>query len=412
MTDPDGLAAKSLDDLLYACNEDGIDKLVEAAKPDNIILATSRLRQAWRSLKKARDEADVIKRAGQDTIDMDELLQASVLDDIEARHWARYKMTWPPEIAPADTLVSRVVRELEKRTLSVQMVLKVRTQAHQQRDVRKRTRVAEGLEMVSAAAERDAAPSLHNYLANLMTLPIAYSKAGCKLRADAPTAEPKTVDSTSVVECPLDVLMRYYFRVQDRAHALQCQMALGWIQRKDEAERTVWVDRFRNSTESLGEIIQHTLQTREAMWEITPPRSGGRRRLVVLCLSASARFPQVLGPELRPKGRRPGSAQMRCLTVPSCAAVSTRASAIRPVASATLRIGVASLSPTAAFAVDRTPQSITGETPRSCRNRPQEAGDHRRALGKMFRCNHHGSPTHHGRALQTPVRRQVSPVGM
>ena len=45
-------------------------------------------------------------------------------------------------------------------------------------------------------------------------------------------------------------------------------MAVGWIQRKDEAERTVWVDRFRNSTGSLGEIIQHTLQTREAMWEL------------------------------------------------------------------------------------------------------------------------------------------------
>jgi hypothetical protein len=33
LTDPDGLAAKNLDDLLYACNEDGIDKLVEAASP-------------------------------------------------------------------------------------------------------------------------------------------------------------------------------------------------------------------------------------------------------------------------------------------------------------------------------------------------------------------------------------------
>ena len=33
LTAPDGLAAKRLDDLLYACNEDGIDKLVEAAKP-------------------------------------------------------------------------------------------------------------------------------------------------------------------------------------------------------------------------------------------------------------------------------------------------------------------------------------------------------------------------------------------
>ena len=138
-------------------------------------------------------------------MDMDGLLTASVLDDIGARHWARYKMTWPPEIAPAGTLISRIVRELEKRTLSVRMVLKVRTQAHQQRDVRKRTRVAEGLEMVSAAVDRDAAPSLHNYMTNLMTLLVAYSKAGSKLRADAPTAEPKTVDSTRVVECPLDV---------------------------------------------------------------------------------------------------------------------------------------------------------------------------------------------------------------
>ena len=85
---------------------------------------------------------------------MDDLLTASALDDIEARHWARYKMTWPPEIAPADTLISRIVRELEKRTLSVQMVFKVRTQAHQQRDVRKRIRAAEGLEMVSAASSR------------------------------------------------------------------------------------------------------------------------------------------------------------------------------------------------------------------------------------------------------------------
>ena len=213
----------------------------------------------------------MIKRAGQDTMDMDDLLTASVLDDIGARHWARYKMTWPPEIAPADILISRIVRELEKRTLRVQMVFKVRTQAHQQRDVRKRVRVADCLEMVSAVVDRDAAPSLHNYMTNLLTLLIAYSKAGSKLRADAPTAEPKTVDSTRIVECPLDVLMCYYYRVQDRAHSLQYHMALSWIQRKDEAERTVWVDRFRNSTESLGEIIQHTLQTREAMWVLPTP---------------------------------------------------------------------------------------------------------------------------------------------
>ena len=45
------------------------------------------------------------------------------------------------------------------------------------------------------------------------------------------------------------------------------------MRRKDEAERTVWVDRGRNSSDSLGEVIQHTMETREAMWELPTPES-------------------------------------------------------------------------------------------------------------------------------------------
>ena len=63
----------------------------------------------------------------------------------------------------------------------------------------------------------------------------------------------------------------YFYRVQDRAHGLPYHMAMPWIQRKDEAERTVWVDRYRNSSESLGEVILHTMTTREAMWELPTP---------------------------------------------------------------------------------------------------------------------------------------------
>ena len=113
LTSPKGLAAKSLEDFLCACTEEGVQSLVEAAGPDNVFLATSRMRQAWRSLKRARDNDEAIIRPGNDTADMDDLLAVSVLDDIEARHWARYKMTWPPDIAPADTVISRIVRELE-----------------------------------------------------------------------------------------------------------------------------------------------------------------------------------------------------------------------------------------------------------------------------------------------------------
>ena len=211
LTSQDGLAAKSLDDLLCACTEEGVENLVKAAKPGTVFLAETRLRQAWRSLKRARDNDEVIVRSGRDTIDMDDPLATSVLDDIEALHWARYTMTWPLDIAPSDTVISLIVRELEKRTLSVREVLKIRTQSHQQKAVRKRTKVAEGLEMFSSTAEQDAASTLHNYMTNLLTLMIAYSKAGSKLRADAPPSETKTGDSTKVVECPLDALMRYYY---------------------------------------------------------------------------------------------------------------------------------------------------------------------------------------------------------
>ena len=43
LTAPDGLAAKNLDDLLYACNEDGIDRLVSLAKPSNLMLSNQPL---------------------------------------------------------------------------------------------------------------------------------------------------------------------------------------------------------------------------------------------------------------------------------------------------------------------------------------------------------------------------------
>ena len=41
LTPPGGWAAKKLDGLLYACDENGIDKLVEAAKPSNLILSAT-----------------------------------------------------------------------------------------------------------------------------------------------------------------------------------------------------------------------------------------------------------------------------------------------------------------------------------------------------------------------------------
>ena len=228
LTSRTGLGARTLDDFVFSCADPKeVKALAREASPENELMAVSRLRQAWHALKRSRDAADEVKRVGQDTSDMDELLPSAVLDDIESRHWNRYKMTWPPDMSPADTVVSRIVRELDKRTLGVREVFKVRTQAQQQRGMRKRTKLANSIEMLSAEAEeQEVRHTTQNYLAGLHTLLIAYSKAGSKPRADAPESEPKTMDSTMVVECPMDILMRYFYRVQDRAWRMPYSSAL------------------------------------------------------------------------------------------------------------------------------------------------------------------------------------------
>jgi len=75
----------------------------------------------------------------------------------------------------------------------------------------------------------------------------------------------------------MDILMRYFYRVQDRAWRMPYSSALDWAMRHDEAERTVWVDLYRNSKQTLGEVIKHCLATREAMWEIPLPAGRAPR---------------------------------------------------------------------------------------------------------------------------------------
>ena len=257
-----------------AYTEKEMAALADAAKPDNKLLATSRMRQAWRSLKRTHDE-DVIKRSGLDATDMDELLAASVLEDTEARHWARYRMTWPPGVAPADTQVFRIVREIGKRTLSDREVLKVKTQAHQQCAVRSAKAYQGGggqrhrhhHPFQGQRGGGDAHPPQlllhpHHIVRGLQQGGVQATRGCAGQRAQghgahqgggAPTRYPHAL------RLP---------RAGPRPPLTLYQQAPEWVKRKDEAERAVWVDWCRNSTDSFGEVIHQALVAREAMWEV------------------------------------------------------------------------------------------------------------------------------------------------
>lgn len=123
---------KKVEDLEYAMTSKAdASILVSRAgiKEENgdALIETSRLRQLWVSLKSTRRDDEKITKRGLDEIDLDGLLSQPELDTVQQRFMTRYKIAFPPDVEPADTLVSRAVRELDNRLLSLRDISKVQS---------------------------------------------------------------------------------------------------------------------------------------------------------------------------------------------------------------------------------------------------------------------------------------------
>jgi hypothetical protein len=285
-----GLGAIALKDFLF-CVRDAAEiadlttvimkaKQIDESEKWNV---TSRIRQAWISLKEAQDQASVVRKRGVDQTDLDELLHQDDLDDLQGMFWNRHKMMFPPEINPGDMLVSRLHREVTKRLLSVREVERVKSQQQQRMSSRKKQRVCEGLELLTGQAddEWDAIGDVQDYLLKLWTLMVAYAMAGCKPLAGAPQPNKEMKDKTyEAVNCPLDIVMKYHTRATLRVRGLPARQALEWLHTRDIAERTMWVDKYRNSDKPLGLVIEEVFNMREGLWNppeavVAIPAGGG-----------------------------------------------------------------------------------------------------------------------------------------
>ena len=93
---------------------------------DKALLMTARVRRAWAAvgLYYRQVEQDRSKIA---LSDLDTMLGETELRDTKQQFWRRYKMRFPPEIHPADTTISRVAREMQKRMLCVYNIWRVKT---------------------------------------------------------------------------------------------------------------------------------------------------------------------------------------------------------------------------------------------------------------------------------------------
>ena len=74
-------------------------------------------------------------------------------------------------------------------------------------------------------------------------------------------------DSTKFVKVPWDVLQAYYFRASRGVMAMPEASRLAWLEGRDIAERTVWVSRFREGNETLGQVVQAVMKKKGAHWD-------------------------------------------------------------------------------------------------------------------------------------------------
>ena len=271
----DGLNAASLEDFIYAAaDEKEVSTLVDAMGLDANIkaLQTARVRQAWVALRKSKAEEEAIKKRGLDDTDLDTLLPQPQLDDIADVFFRRYRVTYPAYVTPSDMVVSRLSKELEKRALTMRDIWKVKSQAQFQRANRKKTSIGGGVDILAGIEEIDTdRHDLQTYLDKLLTLLIGYAVVGAKQLTTAPQTEKRGGQTIEVVEVPLDVVTRYYFRASRFAHQCHYSQALSYLTKRDEEEREMWVDYYRNGDRTLGATIVRVYEMREAMWQPPDP---------------------------------------------------------------------------------------------------------------------------------------------
>ena len=277
---------ESLEDIAAMEPED-LRACVKDVADINVVLQTSRLKQAWQGIKKAGTLADEAKKKGEVGEDFDTLLPREVLECGADKFWELYHMKWHAAVEPSEYLISKCAKRLASRTVAVDNLWHVKTLVNQLRTAPKRQKVTEKLELVETAADVDVEvpETLVQYLANMFTYCLAWARAGCDKLSSAPSDFKRTTDTALVINVPLDIMMAYH----DRAQRMAFRMlrfrgeaeTLAWVLSNDEEERAAWTDQFRHSDLTLGQVVQKVMRQREASW--TPPaalttseRSGGQ----------------------------------------------------------------------------------------------------------------------------------------
>ena len=261
---------ETLNDLRFMfANENEVESFIAKSKqlPEPALM-TSRLRQAWHAIRQQATlrEAD---RNKVDTADLDDMLDDTQLNDVKQSFWRRYKVRYPPEVMPADSLVSRCSREMSKRMLMVYNVNGVKNLMHQITTSKKRKKLGTDLYIEQEEIVNDSVDAAQ-YLDRLYTYLLALAMAGAEplLAQDGITEAHIGAKTTLFVHVPLDIVMEYFWRAKKACQAQAPASKLKWLEKQDVSERAQWVAAFRDSEDTLGTVISNTMKLRDAHWTV------------------------------------------------------------------------------------------------------------------------------------------------
>ncbi|CAE7614995.1 ddx1 [Symbiodinium sp. KB8] len=242
--------------ILSACED------TKAAPNKALLLA--RLRAAWRAARASILKVEARQKTGQPVDDLDDPLDPATQESLLDAWRKRYNLELPVHMAPSDTLLGRVWREMQRGTVTVIGIDKVRSLFAANRPQKDRF-----LDLGSAKLqlrpdeEARAAQSVAEYYQRLRVLCNAYTIAGT-FKVDS-----KQTPGTKVFMAPLGVLLDYCDAVL--RHATDSNATIEWLKIRDEQCRARMVELARQQW-PLGEAFFKAYQEQELMWQQPPSR--------------------------------------------------------------------------------------------------------------------------------------------
>ena len=241
-----------------------------------------RVFRAHEALKEAQEQASKLKHIGEDSKDLDVILDSKDIKEMIARFWHRHKISFPTDEMPGDLLLSRVAREMERRFLHLTDVLKVKGVDVERRAQTKKTDIGKGLTYTAEAKELDASrpETVAAYLAALRMYTLALAIWGAKGRDPAPTdAETRETNPEDYVHFPWQFSLDYVHRADRFVSAalgeLSAAEVFRMLKKRDEEERDMWVERIRNTeTPTLGQVFKEIYERRQQRWIFDKNRKG------------------------------------------------------------------------------------------------------------------------------------------